>query len=384
MYCIAETNMSKSLLLLYTTGTYYEVGYSIGSTFSERINRYWNESESLIKCDLPFYETLRGQEYFNTALKVCEMNFPQYIQEIRGLADGAKMPFDHVFKLNLAKEVRHLSNNLPIAYKEKSGCSDVYLNTPTVKILGHNEDCDFEIEKYAYMVSVRIVDDQSGTELENFTSFCYPGELPGTTVAFNRHGMVFTANALYAEDTIETAPPRQFVNRSLMKARSIDEVIELIKNPGFGVAIGFSLNVVDIKNPTCMWSVEVGPHANVSLVHVLTIAEEKDPSKSGHYYHVNNYRHLEIEATPDYESSIARTKRIEELPPPSNKHEVKCLLGDQDNHEYPIYRTKCPPDILATALTAIVDVKKNRIDFYLDNPSRDVLPLFYFNVLNRS
>nr|KAI8754424.1 acyl-coenzyme A:6-aminopenicillanic-acid-acyltransferase 40 kDa form-like [Biomphalaria glabrata] len=345
------------------------------------MSRFWSESENLIRCDLPFYETPRGQDYFNTALKVCEMNFPQYIQEIKGMADGAKMPFDRLFKLNISKEVRHLSKNFPFAYKERSGCTDIYLNTPTVKILAHNEDCDFKIDTYAYMVSVRIVDDQSGTELENFTSFCYPGELPGTAIAFNRHGLVFTGNALYAEHVIETATPRQFINRSLMKARSIDEVIELIKNPGFGVAIGFSLNVVDIKNPTCMWSVEVGPHANVSLVHVLTIAEEKDPSKSGHYYHVNNYRHLEIEEIPGFMSSIARSKRIEELPPPSTKHEVKCLLGDQDNQVYPMYRTKCPPDVLATALTAIVDVNKNRIDFYSENPSREkAVPLFHLNV----
>ncbi|KAK0042585.1 acyl-coenzyme A:6-aminopenicillanic-acid-acyltransferase 40 kDa form [Biomphalaria pfeifferi] len=301
--------MSKSLPLLYTIGTYYEVGYSIGSTFAERINRFWSESQNLIRCELPFYETPRGQDYFNTALKVCEMYFPQYIQEIKGMADGAKMPFDRLFKLNISKKVRNISKNFPFAYKERSGCTDIYLNTPTVKILAHNEDCDFKIDTYGYMVSVRIVDDKSGTELENFTAFCYPGELPGTAIALNRHGMVFTA-----EHVIETATPRLFVNRSLMKAHCIDEVIELIKNPGYGVAIGFSLNVVDIKNPTCMWS--------------------------------------------------------EGLPPPSNKHEVKCLLGDQGNKEYPIYRTKCPPDRLATALTAIVDVNKKQNRLLLRKPKQ--------------
>ncbi|XP_013091303.2 beta-alanyl-dopamine/carcinine hydrolase-like isoform X2 [Biomphalaria glabrata] len=376
-------SMSQTLPFLYATGTYYEVGFSIGSTFAERINRFWNESEGVSKYDIPFHETSRGQEYFNAALKVCEMNFPQYIQEIKGMADGAKMPFDHLFMLNISKEVQNVLVKVPSVTKEKTGCSDVFLNRPTVKILGHNEDCDPKIKKYGYMVSVRILDEQGVRELESFTSYCYPGVLPGTAVSFNRYGMVFTIDGLYTDYIIETAPPRQFLNRSIIKAHSLDELIELIKNPGFGVAYGFAVNVVDITNPTDFWSIEVGPQANVSLFHVHTIAEEKDSSKPCHYYHINQYKHLNIQETAELKSSKFRTKRTEELPPPNSLHDVLCVLGDQENMEYPIYRTKRSTDKSATALTAIVDVNKNRIDFYTENPSREkAVPLFHLNILD--
>ncbi|KAH9523697.1 hypothetical protein Btru_040674 [Bulinus truncatus] len=299
------------------------------------------------------------------------------------MADGAKMPFDYLFLLNISKEVRNVLVKVPNISKEKSGCSDVFINRPTCKILGHNEDCDPKIKKCGYMVSVRILDDQGIKELESFTAYCYPGVLPGTAVSFNRHGMLFTVNGLYADFVVETAPPRQFLNRSIIKARSFDEAIELIKNPGYGVAYGFAVNIVDINNPTDMWSVEVAPQAKVSLYHVQTVSEEKDSTKPCHYYHINNYKHLNVQEAPDLKSSMARTKRTEELPPPKNFRDVLNILGDQENMDYPIYRTKRSTDKSLTVITVVADVMKNRIYFYTENPSKEkIVPLFHLNILD--
>ena len=68
--------------------------------------------------------------------------------------------------------------------------------------LCHNEDGSPLVKTYGYFVTAHIVDtahDAQGkpyTVEEQFTHFSYPGTLPGHTFGFNRHGVVYSLNAL--------------------------------------------------------------------------------------------------------------------------------------------------------------------------------------------
>ncbi|CAL1532154.1 unnamed protein product [Lymnaea stagnalis] len=378
---------AQSLPLLYAVGTHYDVGYSVGKTFADKIKSFWRESADVNNIDLPFYNTPAGKEYFKKALEICKKNFPQFVRELEGIADGAQMSFDNIFMLNLSKEVHNVLAQQPVdkQFKEVAGCTDIFINRPTCKILGHNEDCDPKIKPFGYLVSFQILQDNLEEEEETFTAYCYPGVLPGTAFSFNRHGMVFSVNGLYPDFISETSPPRMFINRSMIKARSLNEAIELIKNPGFGVAYGFTLNIADIRHPSDMWSVEVAPHANESLFHVYTVAEEKDPGRPCHYIHINNYKHLKIAEKPNLRSTKARTIRTEEFPPPENRQNVLTILGDEGNQEFPIYRSERPSDHSATSFTAVVDIIKNRVDIYTENPAKSgVKPLLCLNIMEKN
>lgn len=68
--------------------------------------------------------------------------------------------------------------------------------------LGHTEDALSENLNNFYIVSAHIISDSpqgkyNVTE-ERFTSLCYAGHLPGYTMNYNHHGLVFSINTLSA------------------------------------------------------------------------------------------------------------------------------------------------------------------------------------------
>ena len=58
----------------------------------------------------------------------------------------------------------------------------------------HNEDAWPESKYLAYLLTATIEED--GHIVEQFTSYCYPGTLPGGSFAFNQHGLTFAINAM--------------------------------------------------------------------------------------------------------------------------------------------------------------------------------------------
>ncbi|CAH1968405.1 unnamed protein product [Acanthoscelides obtectus] len=82
--------------ILYTEGTHYEVGYDMGKTFSGMIHNFLKISTSLNHCYLPCYETSEGRKAYEDTLNCVKSNFPQYIRELEGIADGAQVPFHKV------------------------------------------------------------------------------------------------------------------------------------------------------------------------------------------------------------------------------------------------------------------------------------------------
>ncbi|CAG5117501.1 unnamed protein product [Candidula unifasciata] len=374
----------QALPVLYVAGTHYEVGYKIGVTFAERIRSFWNESTYLHTIDIPFSKTSKGRAYFESTLEVCKNNFPDFVRELQGIADGAGMPFDNIFMLNISKEVQNVLSDNSLQQQnatETAGCTDVIINSPTCKLIGHNEDCDPKIKPYGYIVSARILD-AIGKEVESFTAYCYPGFLAGTALSFNKSGMVFTVDGLYTDFVVHGASPRIFLNRSIIRARTFEEAVKLIKNNGYGVAYGFTVNIADVKSPRDIWSVEVCPQAKVSVIDIQTISEVADPDKNCHYIHCNNFLHLKTSEIPNLVSSVARQTRAEEFPAPKKQADVLAILGDETNQEYPIYRTVRPTDYSSTSFTGIVDILHNRVEIYVENPILEgVVPLIHFNIM---
>ena len=49
---------------------------------------------------LPFYETARGKEVYENCLETVNNHFPQYLAEIKGIAEGADVPFEQVWVIS--------------------------------------------------------------------------------------------------------------------------------------------------------------------------------------------------------------------------------------------------------------------------------------------
>lgn len=67
-----------------------------GRTFASLIQGYLDISGALNNVYLPLYETSRGRQVYEDTLAAVNNEFPQYVRELQGTADGAKVPFHKV------------------------------------------------------------------------------------------------------------------------------------------------------------------------------------------------------------------------------------------------------------------------------------------------
>lgn len=69
--------------------------------------------------------------------------------------------------------------------------------------MGHTEDALTETLNHYYFVVAHIINDtpqgKYNVKEERFMSLCYAGHLPGYTMNYNHHGLVFSINTLSAE-----------------------------------------------------------------------------------------------------------------------------------------------------------------------------------------
>lgn len=80
-------------------------------------------------------------------------------------------------------------------------------DAPKQEILGHNEDALSETLNHWYLVSAHVV--EPGCKEEKFTSLSYAGFLPGYTMGYNHHGLVYSINTLSAE-SLRSGKTRKF------------------------------------------------------------------------------------------------------------------------------------------------------------------------------
>ncbi|XP_069135522.1 beta-alanyl-dopamine/carcinine hydrolase-like [Argopecten irradians] len=365
-----------SLPILHVRGSHYDVGYHTGTTFQNRIKMFYQKSLLIQEKLLPFYSQRRGRDIAEVYLRGAREQFPHLIREIQGMADGVGMAFEDIFILNIAKEIYNCHFNEMKNWPPESdnlGCSDIMINTPSLKLIGHNEDCDPQSKNFGYIISAHITEDDIN---EKFTAFSYPGSLPGNTFAFNYHGMVFACNGLYPKTAISGATPRYFLNRAMMAATSAEHALEIGKNRAGGCAVGFNLNLGNWNNLHDMWGLEIGPGKEESSTHLHTVTEQASDSDMPCYVHTNNYKHIKVEEMLALSSTEARMKRILEFKPPSTVKEVKAILGDTKNQEYPIYRKPSATDNGETVATALFYLQERKVEVYMDNPKFAPSPVF--------
>lgn len=122
----ADSGRRNALPVLYTSGTHYDVGYDIGRTFRGIIEDFLASFKELHDSLLPAYETAEGKAAYDQTLAVLQENYPQYVREIQGTADGAKVPFHHLMLLHMDQIVP--MNSGQARSSGTNGCSSICSN----------------------------------------------------------------------------------------------------------------------------------------------------------------------------------------------------------------------------------------------------------------
>lgn len=138
--------------------------------------------------------------------------YPQYLEEVRGIAEGAKVAFEDVFMLTADEELSDLWEK-PI--KEK--CSTVVAWTKGGMFMLHNED-------YPPRYQGRLVICQAEPDdAPAFLALTYPYMLTGPSCGMNAAGLAIACDSLNFPP-LRRGTLSNFVQRDLYAGRGIEEV----------------------------------------------------------------------------------------------------------------------------------------------------------------
>jgi hypothetical protein len=267
-----------SLPLLFAEGSHYDVGHQIGSAFKEQILTVM-QSNTFFNSKMLFYNsTAGGSALYSTYYHTVASTFPKYLDELRGMADGAGLSFSKLFLWNMMFEWQTL---LEPTHLPTPSCSDLYLVTEDRSLMGHNEDGDKISVNTSFVVHARITEPAQDTAVseavQEFTALCYAAELCGTAFGFNlKTNLVSTCNAVFPKHINTSAVPRNYLNRLTLSVNN-EQLIETLHS--VPCSSGFSLNIGQLDS-LAVTNVEVWPGG----VNVFKVA--------GYNYHFNMYGFL--------------------------------------------------------------------------------------------
>eukprot|EP00928_Gymnodinium_smaydae_P029948 TRINITY_DN22403_c0_g1_i1.p1 TRINITY_DN22403_c0_g1~~TRINITY_DN22403_c0_g1_i1.p1 ORF type:complete len:424 (-),score=80.00 TRINITY_DN22403_c0_g1_i1:116-1387(-) len=348
-----------------TASTPYEAGLQHGRMAKERIHGWFNTQE-LRKAFS--YVANEGKEAFQQLKKDNEAEFPHYVEEMRGIAEGAGVTLDQVWVANFLSE---LENLMQISVKKQEHCSDIYAISAQGYAKGfahgHNDDWTAAVKPFIYITAntYNSTDTVEKLGFAHCAGITYPACLVGWAPTWNAHGIFFTQNTLVPRKSRPGGLGCLFVQRrAVCSAHGMDEVLAGLTVPGWSDAA--SMNVVDVVNKR-MANVEVWEDES-SIVEVT--------EQMGNYSHFNEFKHL---LTPkkrpiDEPRSFVHDLRqsvVDALPPPRTAADVIDRLSN------PQVFSK-----MGTITTMVVNASAGTLSCWCGTPSNSRPPLYQWDLLH--
>jgi len=312
--------------LLRTSGkNHYEAGLEHGRGAKHQIHQ-WLYNTTAMEDLNNWVATPQGSDAFEQLKKTNGAAFPQFVAEMKGMADGAGVPVRMIWLNNLLYDLGNI-RRVQAAGKPAEHCTDIFARSLTnILAHGHNEDGGKEAASLFYWVSQEI-DGYVGC-----AGLSYPGMLIGYAPTWNDHGMYMTQNSLHPNAYNISGLAATFVQKEAIcgsarspSATNLDEAIQRLSVSGWNSAA--SLNLVDWKRGD-MANLEVFQD-RVAVYHV-----------ESNYSHENMFKQpqfLGMDVEPNL-STVHRQARLDSLPAPVNAYSIVQLLGDTNDTSYPIYR----------------------------------------------
>jgi hypothetical protein len=371
------------------TGTYYEVGRQIGAQSREQLMA--RLSRPGMNATLrPFAASSTGRTMISNFKAKTSALFPHLMDELAGIAAGSDVSFEDIFLLNAVQEIEtyiSLSEpNLTISSSMRNGlahCTDVLTNSQT-PCWGHNEDGDPRDVHSNYFTNITIVDPHDRSKvLEQYVAFAYAATTAGFAYGWNKDGLVLSQNAIFAVNLNYFGVPVQIAARAFFGAKDIDHAIKMVNEAQ--CANSFNLNLATTRG-TRMVNIEVDP-LGASSVHEVqpygrypAVAPFVNCTIPPYYFfHTNEYKIL---ATPGFDdpSSDHRDRVLASYPAPNATADIRQMLGDTSDHQYPIYRNGAAPDLGAYTLSTVVfDLATFTATVFDTNPRLDT-PLYSWSL----
>jgi hypothetical protein len=215
-----QEGTTQSFPLLKASGSPFDIGKSIGRTFSREIREGFKKREKWF-ANLKKYATGEGRKNLQAMMKASNDQFPDIVEELRGWAEGSGVSYDDLFILNCNNEFEAF---LEEEKRPPGDCSTVVLNDGKRLIIAHNEDGNGNYSDLMFVLQAKL---PGGTE---FLALTYPGCIEGNAPAFNSHGIVVVTNYIGSIE-VKAGVPRYFISRRMLEAKTIDEALKTAQHP---------------------------------------------------------------------------------------------------------------------------------------------------------
>jgi len=336
-------------------GSYREIGYQIGKRFGRNIRTIIQRRKEWHDNLMRIFATRRGKILSNELMRLTRKHFPQFLDELSGMAEGAGMDFKALWVMSVKSELGALE-------KENPGCSTIFYKTKNTLWLFQNEDGHVAYLDQMFIVKVHP---PSGV---SFLSLVYPGILTGNGPSMNSRGIIQTTNYI---GSVKAAIglPRYVIGRAILEAESLEEARQIATMQPR--AYPYHHNIAGIREQRYL-SVETTP----------AVFQVKEPE--GIYYHTN---HLLFEKTKNYrnedlsyknsssmsrytvlQKTLKKTVQQEKLLP----EDFLAVLSSHENSPYSPCRHPQGEVKGQTLGTAFFDISRGILRLYRGNPCQAV------------
>jgi isopenicillin-N N-acyltransferase-like protein len=351
--------------LIEVSGSHREMGCQIGEAARAQIQHSVANAHVLIDAA---YDTLEltwdgARIQARKYLPFAEERYPQYVDELRGMAEGANVPFDDLVVLNVMEAVTmdalHLTRCTSFAVNEQHTADGHVL-------AAHNEDWVPEDEGDVMVISARPEKEPP------FLAMSYGGLLPN--VGFNAYGIAQLIDSVYPSDS-RIGIPRLVVARAVLASRRISGAIgrALVSRRAAGY------NHLLVHESGEMYSIEVSARKFEILY-----------GSDGYMVHTNHYldpQMKQVEKDPEeLLSSRVRYFRASRLIRQSEKHTIESLQAIQKDHVN-IPNSICnhaiegldPLDREKTINAMVIDLTAQKMHIAWGNPCQNMYHTFHLN-----
>ncbi len=305
--------MIKTFPYLEITGTHTELGRAIGEMFRGKIQEVINDRKHYIRSYSDKINNLHP--YIKETKKV----FPQYLEELTSMAEGANVPFIDLFFHNTPEVYDRTSVWDREHAQTEDHCTICVSFGKSGALIGHNEDWAIESLDELYVLKATI-------DSVTYIGLNYATFLIGCSATLTSHGLIQCINELHQDSHMGIG--KYFIARSVLDAKNLEEAETLIRNSKR--ASGYN-HVLVQKN---------------TIYNIETSGEDIDVEKriGTPYAHTNHFcstrmQQYEQDEATHHKNSYERLTRANELVRNDMTIEdMQLLLSDTKNRLYPICR----------------------------------------------
>ena len=278
------------------SGSHYEVGLAVGKTMRQPIRSLLDREK------VKFGDTfVHYVDMLPPFIDVTKRYFPQYMDEVRGIADGAGVDFQTLFSTN-CREVVDYSGSTSTA----DHCTIVAIPQNNQYVVGHNEDWDAESLDILYIFDA-VMD---GIHIFGLN---YGDSIMGDSISVTSHGLIQAINDLQHHDT-QLGVPKKFIARAFLDSKTLEEAEEIMRK--VPRAAGFNHVLIQGQR---LWNIESSAKEY--------IIEKIELNK---YVHTNHYvTELKRIDKGNQESEKRYAKVEERLGDINSVGDIKQLLSDR-------------------------------------------------------